>query len=813
MKVDINNTFAKFSFNESLLTLPAQRTMTFCQDMDTSVVDDLGRDLVKITKIGVGLLILLAFLMILGNCFVQWWHWRCMMRNLERTRRAWASDPTVVQVASGPNQKPTLQMTDHNLLTLLSTQHHPLLTHWANLITKRLGLSHSQHNNLRFFFAYAFHMPALTCLLIGVLGILSVQLQLAAIGPIQAHYSKQVASSIGDFTSTIATNINTSMQNQSAEYVNGINSHSLSIQTSINDNVFGWVNGTTTTLNNTLVALYTDIQNAVTTVFGGTVLDSPAQEFVRCILGNKIEGLEKALTFLNDNLKVTVPTISPDALTLSNSSVAEITQPISTAAVGGGDGSNQGGLVGRLVNQYVAGLKKERLMFLIFLALWGLVAFMAICIILWHSYLSPWMDRRRRGQWKRERARTPPSNVIVPWYQRSSAPDRRRKSSGFFPAEKFDDYTGAQRKASPTPPPLANLATSSNSHSNLNSNSNDQLLPPPMHPLSRNRSQSGEIAEGSGKAGVGTWFGLGGKKKKDTPTLERPRTLNDVYRDRSPFPSEKLVVVNEPEHMPAKRSSGGAQSGGLLKGLAGLWKPAKSTERSAPGAVDDERPIEVEPTMFPDSPIDPRLTMLTPPPHIDRSSQLPPLTTMPPPPPVPSIPVRHFPIQDFPQSVESNSVLTTAPVNVENPLPLHHHFTNMAASPEATYSAPALARAVSITDPFASPIRDTHPTPPIPPLPSTGAGSPSNPFKTPPPPSRSTFSNLIGAPPTRNLTNTNSPTRTPPKAKANDTLENPFATPFDDRYRIAPFDDRYNPPPRRDSGRSNIVGGPFGTAF
>ncbi|KDQ12047.1 hypothetical protein BOTBODRAFT_57109 [Botryobasidium botryosum FD-172 SS1] len=396
LKVDINNTFATFSFSESLLTVPAQRTMTFCQDMDTSIVDDLGRDIVKITKIGVGLLVLLTFLMILANCFVQWWQWRCMKVNLQRTRHAWASDPTVVHVPVGAGERPSLQMTDHNLMTLLTTQHHPLLTHWANVISKTFRLSLSQHNKPRWFCAYVFHMPALTCLLIGLFGVLSVQIQLAVIKPIQAHYSSQVASSIGSFTNSIADNINTSMQNQSAEYVNGINGHPIALQASINNHLFGWVNGTTTALNNTLVTVYADVQKVVNTTFGGTVLDAPAQEFVRCILGSKIEGLEKVLTFLNENLKVSVPTLSPDTLTLSNSSIAEITKPISAAAVGSGDaGGDSGGLVGRIVDRHVAALKEERLMFFTFLGLWGLVVLMALCILLWHSRRTRRLNRDR----------------------------------------------------------------------------------------------------------------------------------------------------------------------------------------------------------------------------------------------------------------------------------------------------------------------------------------------------------------------------------------------------------------------------------
>jgi hypothetical protein len=175
------------------------------------------------------------------------------------------------------------------------------------------------------------------------------------------------------------------------------------MQSTINDSLFGWVNGTTVTLNNTLVAFYSDVQNTVDLVFGGTLLEAPAQEFVRCLIGTKVEGLENALTFIHDHLKVNMPTVSDDVLLLSNSSVDAITQPISLAAVGDGSGSEDGsgsGIVGKVIARYIASLKKERLMFLIFLSLWGLVVVIALCIVLWHTFGARWLHERRQRAWE-----------------------------------------------------------------------------------------------------------------------------------------------------------------------------------------------------------------------------------------------------------------------------------------------------------------------------------------------------------------------------------------------------------------------------
>ncbi|KZT22231.1 hypothetical protein NEOLEDRAFT_1164276 [Neolentinus lepideus HHB14362 ss-1] len=399
VKKDINDTFIGLSFDASVLPIPEQNTLTFCNDLDTSVVDDLGRDLIKITKIGIVLIVVLALLLLAGNCALEWYKWRCLKQHLEYTREAWMTDPTVYH--AGPASAPTITLSDHNLMILQASSAHPLLTRIANQLSRIFRLSPSQYTNLHWFFHYVFHPPALACFLIGFFGILSVELQLLAVHPLEAKYSAQAASSVSDFSNTIATSINGSMYNQSSAYANEINGRISTMQSSINDGLFGWVNGTTTTLNTTLVEFYNELQSGVATVFNGTILEEPIQEFLNCFIGSKVDALENALTFLHNNLNVNLPTVNETVLVLSPNDVNEATQPIATAAVGGGTDDKEG-LVGSLVNTYVNSLKKERIMFGVFLGLWGIVVLMALLIVFWHSYGRGWLQAYRRRKWRRE---------------------------------------------------------------------------------------------------------------------------------------------------------------------------------------------------------------------------------------------------------------------------------------------------------------------------------------------------------------------------------------------------------------------------
>ncbi|KAG5652872.1 hypothetical protein H0H81_003302 [Sphagnurus paluster] len=424
LKKDINDTFNAISFNSSILPIPQQNTLTFCQDMDLSVVDDVGADLIKIAKIGVVILILIALLLVGLNCLLEWWKWRCLKRHLEYTRQAWTSDPTMVHAKS--SAAPSVTLTDHNLMMLNANSEHPLITRILNNMSRMFRLSPRQHTHTQWFCHYIFHPPALACLLIGVIGLLSIQIQLAAMGPLVAKYKERSADTTADFSATIFSAINGSMYNQSAAYADDINGRVDVIQTTINEGVFGWVNVTTTTLNNTIVAFYNDVQNAVGTVFDGTILESPAQEFIRCILGTKVDAIEKALTFLHDNLVVNMPRVNQTVLVLSQDSVNEVTQPIAEAAVGGGPDGNEG-LILRIVNAYAERLKKERLMFFIFLGLWGIVVLMGLGVVFWHSYGKEMVEARKRRRWEREQ-RAGINGLVVPFRTYPSSVDEKRSA-------------------------------------------------------------------------------------------------------------------------------------------------------------------------------------------------------------------------------------------------------------------------------------------------------------------------------------------------------------------------------------------------
>ena len=431
----------------------------------------------KITKIGIILIAILVLVLLVGHSLLEWYKWWCLQRHLGNVRKAWMADPTVVHM--GPASEPTMTLSNHNLLILHADSSHPLLTRLAFKIATLLRLSTSQHINLRWFLHYVFHPPALACFLIGFFGILSVQLQLLAIAPLEAKFHDQAAAATVDLSNNIFASLNQSMYNQSALYANDINSHIDTVQSTVNDGLFGWVNGTTSTLNNTVNTFYNDLQDTISTLFNGTFLEQPAQEFIKCIIGSKVTAIEDALTFLQDNLQINIPRVNESVLVLSPDEVDAATQPIAAAAVGNNSDPN-GGLVGRLVNTYVQSLKKERIMFAIFLFLWFVVVIMGLAIIFWHSYGRRTGDSRGKQIFQRdqgagidrnvvpfreEKPTASPKTPITPTQIRrveASDPGRMHSLSNLAPAatKSFDSFFDQATPAAAQPPEAGGVFTS-----------------------------------------------------------------------------------------------------------------------------------------------------------------------------------------------------------------------------------------------------------------------------------------------------------------------------------------------------------------
>lgn len=130
--------------------------------------------------------------------------------------------------------------------------------------------------------------------------------------------------------------------------------------------------------------------------FEGTPLYSPINTFVYCILGSKIDSLEKGLTWVSEHAHIDLPTLPADVLQLSPESTQELASPISAAAVGEPD-SPDSGAIAKLVRHFEDALRAEQMVYGILLGAYGLLVLVGLAVVLWHSGGREAWERRSLG--------------------------------------------------------------------------------------------------------------------------------------------------------------------------------------------------------------------------------------------------------------------------------------------------------------------------------------------------------------------------------------------------------------------------------
>lgn len=175
---------ANYSFDSNVLPVPQAQQVSFCQDLDTSVLDSLGQALKRLTLFGVLILAIVAVVLVLFNVIREWWSWKCLNRTLENTQRVWRSqNPS--ELRSSP------LVSKLALFRLLETARHPLTTDLAHRGLAKLGVSSpSARDRTQWWLSFITHPMALVVLCLGVIGTLSIEAQLLALSLVQNHFEQ-----------------------------------------------------------------------------------------------------------------------------------------------------------------------------------------------------------------------------------------------------------------------------------------------------------------------------------------------------------------------------------------------------------------------------------------------------------------------------------------------------------------------------------------------------------------------------------------------------------------------------------------------
>jgi hypothetical protein len=209
----------------------------FCSN-DTNLNDffvHLASDVHRVLVIFAVVILLAAVLAMLPSAFLEWWSWRKMKRQATVAEQVIRSSPNL------------------DILELVQAVASPFAYRISKILSRRA--KSEQHRVLiRWFVAYITHPPALLLLAVSIAGFLSCLFQLILVNEVRGAVPVLVAD-VTDMEALVTSKI----ENATSFWVNGTNAHISDAESFINDNLLGWANDSTETLNDTLTTCTTSI--------------------------------------------------------------------------------------------------------------------------------------------------------------------------------------------------------------------------------------------------------------------------------------------------------------------------------------------------------------------------------------------------------------------------------------------------------------------------------------------------------------------------------------------------------------------------
>ncbi|KAJ9649358.1 plasma membrane fusion protein prm1 [Coniosporium tulheliwenetii] len=297
----INETMDTYEFDRSAFPVPQKEQLSFCSE--SNGINDFFDGLVDIEqvarKVFIGVVVTLAILVCIPMAWREIKRWRLMQQRAQLISKN-AFDPMdVVYISSRPYSS-TIGIKIANRFRSIR---HQTLVRWA--------------------VAYATSTPALFVLSLGVAGLFACLCQYILLKSIEKEVPG-LSNQVGAFAEKVVFALN----NASTSWANGTNTAITNTNLEINDKVFGWVEASTTAVNDTLNAVVGNITTVLEKAFGGTPLEEPVKGIFKCLIELKVQGIQQGLTWVHENAHVNFPLMPAD--TFSIGAAASIANDSST---------------------------------------------------------------------------------------------------------------------------------------------------------------------------------------------------------------------------------------------------------------------------------------------------------------------------------------------------------------------------------------------------------------------------------------------------------------------------------------------------
>ena len=286
----INGSLPKFHFNRSLFPVPQKEEVRFCSEGNgiSSFFDHLGDIANTARRAFIGVLLVAAILVCIPMAYHEIHRWRTQQKRAKLVGEKSYDPMDVIYITS----RSFTSAAGMKAATPFKSSKRQLLTRWV--------------------IAYATSTPALFVLSLGVTGLLACLCQYILLKSVQRAIP-ELSSEVGDFAGKVVTTLN----NASEQWAVGTNKAISNTNADINNNVLGWVTTTTSAMNDTLNVFVDTVTGTLNKTFGGTILQDPVNELFNCLVGLKVAGIEKGLTWVHDHAHVDFPLMANDTFSLS----------------------------------------------------------------------------------------------------------------------------------------------------------------------------------------------------------------------------------------------------------------------------------------------------------------------------------------------------------------------------------------------------------------------------------------------------------------------------------------------------------------
>jgi hypothetical protein len=357
----MNEYVGNYTFNRSVFPVPQKEQLTFCSD--NNGINEFFDGLVDLAalarKIFIAVLITLAILVMIP---MAW-------RDIKRYRKMQERSQLVISDARDPM----------DVVYLVSRPY----TANAGLKLSKNMESQRKRDLIRWVIAYATSDAALFVLSLAVAGLFSCACQIILLRSLE----KEVPN-LTEQVSAFSDKVVASLNNASHNWAVGTNAAISATNKDINQNLFGWVNTSTTAVNNTLNTFVDETTKVLNATFGKTPLYDPIMEVMNCLILLKIQGIEKGLTWVHDNAHINFPLMANDTFsTGAIASLADSSNPSDSFLSNPGDATTDAisSIVARVTDSLADGIRTEALISTTILLIWLTVVFMGIgrAAILW----------------------------------------------------------------------------------------------------------------------------------------------------------------------------------------------------------------------------------------------------------------------------------------------------------------------------------------------------------------------------------------------------------------------------------------------